>query len=285
MKPILRRVVCRAAVLVLALSPSAFAQQRPLVTEDPETIGAGRLLLEGGVDFAHDQQYSLSGLKGNLWRVPALGVSVGISSIAEIQFDGGLVDRLSIAERRPAPLASELAVTGNSTHDFPDFVIGAKVRLAPEGVRRPAFGVRFATRLPNASNENGLGPDTTDFFISALGAKTVQSVRVVGNIGVGILADPIDGHRQNDVLTYGVSFARAMTQRAELVGELDGRASVAAGAALPGTENHGAMRLGGRYTRGTVRLDGGLYFGLTTGDPTVGFTVGATYVFNAFTLP
>ena len=28
-------------------------------------------------------------------------------------------------------------------------------------------------------------------------------VRVVGNVGLGILGDPTDGQRQNDVLTYG----------------------------------------------------------------------------------
>ena len=38
-----------ALVLFLVAASSAFAQQRPLVTEDPETIGAGLVLLEGGV--------------------------------------------------------------------------------------------------------------------------------------------------------------------------------------------------------------------------------------------
>ena len=36
---------------------------------------------------------------------------------------------------------------------------------------------------------------------------------------------------------------------------------------------------------GTVRLDAGVYFGLTTIDPTVGFSAGFTYVFNAFKVP
>ena len=56
-------------------------------------------------------------------------------------------------------------------------------------------------------------------------AKTIQSIRVVGNIGAGILTNPTSGVGQNDVLLYGLSFARAVTQAAELVGELNGRAS------------------------------------------------------------
>jgi hypothetical protein len=279
------RCACLVSIL-LAFARPVVAQQRPLVTEDPEPIGAGRVLIEGGIDYAHDQHYPVSGLDGNLWRIPTIGVSVGLSSIAELQLDGGLHDRLSVTNRNPnAPLASLVTATGATTTDAEDITIATKIRLLAETMGRPAVGLRFATKLPNASNESGLGLDTTDFYMSLLGAKTVQSVRVVGNLGFGILADPTVGNRQNDVLTYGVSFARAMTQQAELVGELNGRISTRSGEAFPGTESRGLLKFGGRYTRGTVRLDAGMAIGLTTVDPTIGFTLGFTYVFNAFTLP
>lgn len=275
-----------AAIVTLLLAQPVFAQQRPLVTEDPETIGAGRILLEGGIDFEHDEQYPVSGLKGNLWRMPTVGISFGLSSMAELQIDGGLYNRLTIDTRNPlAPLASQVTATGSSTSDVEDFVVATKIRIVPEGGNRPAFGMRFATRLPNASNESGLGNDTTDFFASILAAKTVQSIRLVGNIGLGILTDPTGGSRQNDVVTYGVSFARALTNKAELVGELNGRGSTRSGGPFPGTESRGLMKFGGRYTQGTLRFDAGLLFGLTTVDPTVGFTLGFTYVFNAFRVP
>ena len=83
-----------------------------------------------------------------------------------------------------------------------------KVRFLSETANRPAFGLRFATKLPNASNESGLGPrhDRTSTFRSS-SRKTVRSIRIVGNLGVGILSDPTVGNHQNDVLTYGLSFA------------------------------------------------------------------------------
>jgi hypothetical protein len=271
---------------VLAIATTAFAQQRPLVTEDPETIGAGRMLIEGGLDWADNMQYPASGLEGNLFRFPTLGLSFGISSIAELQLDGGLHDRLSISRRDPtAPLAGLVTETGDSTSDISDITVATKIRIVAEGARRPAFGLRFATKLPNASNESGLGLDTMDFSMSALGAKTVQSIRVVGNLGFGILSDPTQGNRQNDLLLYGVSFARAMTQQAEIVGELNGRWSTRSGDAFPGTETRGLLKLGGRFTQGSVRFDAGVFFGLTSIDPTFGFTGGVTYVFNAFTVP
>jgi hypothetical protein len=150
---------------------------------------------------------------------------------------------------------------------------------------RPAFGLRFATKLPNASNESGLGTDTQDFYAQILGAKTVQSIRIVGNLGAGILGGPTSGNRQNDVLLYGASFARALTQSAELVGEVNGRVSTRRGEAFPGTESRGLLRFGGRFTHGPIRFDAGMFFGMTTVDPTVGFTGGFTYVFNAFKVP
>ncbi len=283
-----RRFGARAAVaalVILAGAAGAEAQQRPLVTEDPETIGAGRVLVEGGVDWGRDVRFPVSGLEGNLLRAPLVGVSVGVSAIAEIQIDGGVYNRLAITGRRAAPMADMVTATGDRTSDVEDLVVATKVRIAGETAGRPAIGIRFATKLPNASNESGLGLDTTDFFASVLVGKTVQSVRFVGNVGLGILGDATRGDRQNDVLTYGVSVARALTGAVELVGEMNGRVSTRSGPPPPGTESRGAIRIGGRYTVSTWRLDSGLLIGTTPRDPGVGFTAGFTYVFDAFKVP
>ena len=279
-------IVMVATSVTLALSaPPAQAQQRPLVTEDPEPIGAGRLLIEGGLEVLRRQEYPVSGLEGRLTRLPLLGVSVGISSIAELQLDMPLYDRLSIARRNPtAPLANLVTAAGSTTSDSGDLVVGTKIRLVAEGVGNPAVALRFATKLPNASNESGLGLDTTDFLASAIVGKTVQSVRVVANGGFAILGDPTFGHRQNDVITYGLSLARALTNESEVVGEVNGRVSTRGGGPYPGTETRGTAALGARYTRGPIRFDGRILFGLYEVDPRIGFGVGFTYVFNAFTL-
>lgn len=278
-----RRLLIAAALVLLPLSASA--QQRPLLTEDPETIGAGRILTEFGFDYGKDVSYPASGLEGNLLRLPVVGVSVGVSSIAEVQIDGGFYNRLSITERNVAPLSDMVTATGDSTSSVEDWSIGMKIRLLSETGRRPAFGFRFATKLPNASNESGLGLDTTDFFASVLAAKTVQSIRTVANIGVGILGDPTRGDRQNDVLTYGFSMARALTQAAEIVGEINGLIDTAEGAAPPGTGSRGQVRVGARYTVGGWRGDAAILLGVTSRDPSIGFAAGFTYVFNAFTIP
>jgi hypothetical protein len=277
------RLLCAAALVLQPIL--AFAQQRPLVTEDPETIGAGRVLVEAGLDYDRSVSYPASGLEGNLLRFPVIGVSIGVSSIAEIQVDGGLYNRLSITSRELAPLSGMVTATGETTTSVEDLVIATKVRIVGETESRPSLGLRFATKLPNASNESGLGLDTTDFYASILVAKTVQSVRIVGNVGLGILADPTRGDQQNDVVAYGLSFARALTPQAEVVGEVNGYVSTRSGVPPPGTESRGSARFGGRYTIGTWRADAAVLFGLTSRDPGFGFTTGFTYVFNAFQVP
>lgn len=279
------RLIALGTVVFLLLSGIAFAQQRPLVTEDPETIGAGRLLIEAGVDLERDVFYPVSGLSGNRISIPTFGLSFGLSSMAEIQIDGGLYQRLSVTDEQPAPLSTLLDFDGDQTTDVEDFVLATKIRLFTEAASRPALGLRFATKLPNASNESGLGHDMTDFFASLLVAKTVQSIRVVGNAGVAILGDPTASvPEQNDLLTYGLSVARALTTSAELVGEITGRIN-AADEPDPGAESRAEVRLGGRYTRSAVRVDAGVILGLTSHDPKIGATAGFTWVLDAFRVP
>jgi hypothetical protein len=228
----------------------------------------------------------VSGLQGDLMRLPTLGLSFGLSSIAELQIDGGIYNRLHVTDRTTAPLSHMLDFTGDHTSDVEDIVVATKVRVLSETPGRPAIGLRFATKLPNASNENGIGLDTTDFYATLLIGKTVQSVRLVGNAGLGILGDPTRGDRQGDVLQYGFSVARAVQQGVEIVGEINGRLQPQEDEdAPPGTDTRGAIRVGGRFTHGTVRFDGGIILGMTSRDPSFGFTLGLTWVFRGFTVP
>jgi hypothetical protein len=150
---------------------------------------------------------------------------------------------------------------------------------------RPALALKFATKLPNAQNEKGLGLDTTDFHFGFLLGKTIQSVRVVGNAGFAILGDATRGDRQNDVVTYGVSLARAVKNGVEVVAEINGRANTRSNTPPVGTESRSMMRVGTRYTRGLVRLDAALLVGVTERDPSWGLTAGFTWVFKAFKVP
>ena len=271
--------------IVLAHGATSAAQQRPLTVEDPETIGGGRLLIEAGLDYGTDIFLPVSGLTGDLLQAPVVGASIGLSSIAELQVDAVLYQRMHVSSRVPAPLEFKVRYEGEHTADAGDIVLATKLKVISEGTTRPSFGLRLATKLPNAGNESGLGTDTLDFSATLLLGKTRRSTRYVGNLGIAIIGDPVRGDRQADVLAYGFSLAHAFREGLEAVGEVNGHFQWAWDFPSPGAESKATFRTGLRYTRGSGRVDGALIVGTTSRDPDIGFTVGYTHVFDAFPPP
>jgi hypothetical protein len=113
----------------------------------------------------------------------------------------------------------------------------------------------------------------------------VRSLHVVANLGFTIMSEPLDAAKQNDVVAYGLSFARSIGPDVDVVGDVNGRWSTRHGVAPIWTESRGIVIAGGRYKRGSVRVDAAAFVGLTSIDPTIGIKVGWTYVFTAFSLP
>lgn len=269
------RVALCCFALVAGAASAAPAQQRPLVTQDPEVIGAGTVLVESGVETGSNIWYPVSGLTGDRVGVP-IGLSVGLGTVAELQIDGGY-QWLAIDRRDFAPLDSRVG-PGDRTSDVIDVTLAMKVRVLEEGARRPGIGLRFATELPNASNESGLGLDTLNFVGTILLGKDVAAFRVVGNLGVAVLSDVLQGSLQHDALVGGVSVAFAVRPSMDVVGEIAGRQVLFADRAPIGAEPRGQVRAAVRYTRGGWRADGGLVIGTTRQDPGFGVLVGLTWV-------
>jgi hypothetical protein len=276
----MRKALPSVLLLCLMAPVAGYAQQRPLVTEDPETIGPGRILLEGGIELDDDVSNEAYGVKGDIAHIGTFGASVGFSTNAEIQIDGGVIQRLRISDRTlGAPLFATLPLApGEQSSGLADLVLATKIRFASETDARPAFGVRLGVKLPTADEDKGIGLGTTDFFVSALIAKTVQSVRTVGNVGLFVMGNPEDAQEAATALGFGVSVARAMTNAFEVVGELNGRLTPFETVVPAGLESRAVFRLAGRYTYSMLRVDFGMLAGITNRDPSFGISAGATYV-------
>jgi len=277
------KLITRALLILTCLAGGvsiAGAQQRPLLTEDPDPVGEGKMLIEAGIDHTWTQLFPVSGLKGNLLRGPLLGISTGVGPSAELQLDGLSWSRLAIHQRFDAPPAPMVDLTGDSTSSAEDIVVGTKLRFLRETARRPSFGFRFATRLPTAGDEKGIGLDTMDFFQSLLIGKSIRSTRIVANFGWAILSDPTNGNSQNDVLSYGFSVVHRLGMLAVLA-DVNGLFSTRRGTPPPGTDTRGTATFGVRYPIGQVRLDGGYFTGVTASDERSGVTGGITWMFDS----
>ena len=148
-------------VLCLGAAAPALAQQRPLVTEDPETVGAGNILLEGGFDCSRTSPIRRPGSRGDLLRVAHARRQL------RLQLDPRTADRrrpLQPPEHRPS--RARRRCRRRSTSPASGRRRSRTSSSRPRSgwsPRRPAvraLGVRLATKLPTASNESGLGLDT-----------------------------------------------------------------------------------------------------------------------------
>ena len=257
-----------------AAGPAAAQQVRFLRTEDPQPVPAGVAVVEPGVEVLSGVAYPLSGLTGTLVTAPFLAFRIGFGR-AEFRISGGYDVLLIDARDSLAPFARDLEVDGDWTGDTHDPVVETKMLLWDESSTRPAVAARVRTKLPSATNEDGLGTDALDWYVDLLAGRRWGATRLVANFGMGVLSIPARGDRQNDVLTYGLSLAHR-SGRLEMAAEVAGRADAKADTP-PGTENRGEARFGAAWGSGAVKVDGAVVIGLEDPDADVGLTLGASW--------
>lgn len=261
---------------VLLIECQLFAQQRPLRTDDAELVKTGNVRLEFGFEFLQRQQFLLSGLEGDLTRVGTTSVHVGLGEYAEFQLTGVIQNFLSVSERNPPMIPPD--VSGNSTSDFGDLIFATKLKLASEKGARPALAFKFEVQLPNASNESGLGTDTTGVYGSLLASKHLGKLQLLGKVGVAILDSPVQPNSQADLVTYGLAAIFPIKPKFNLVSEVNG----GDGDPQLGFAKEAQVRLGVQFWAAGLRWDIAGIAGLHEYDAHSGLTIGLTYEFQAF---
>ena len=265
------------------------AQQRPLLTDDVDITPAGALDLAIGIDFFQDAKFPLSGIKGDLTRVADTRVRTGLASNVEIQVEGALQNYVAINSRTAS--AIPLTVTGNSTNDFDDFIVSAKIKLRNEGKLIPALGLKFGYQMPNTNQALGIGTNQINIFTKILLQKKFGSIldktprfNAFGNIGLGIMTAPLERFTQNDVFLYGLAGIYRLNGNVNILSEVNGRMNTRGGEAPLGTESVGQFRIGTQIKASGLRFDTAAAFGLTKYSPRSGFIFGVTYLTpNIFT--
>ncbi len=277
------QVLLLAALAMLLISSSAVAQQRPLVTEDVEIVKPGSVRFEFGFDFSQDKNFTLSGLNGDLTRFGVVSATFGLAPNVEFETGGVIQNFLSINHPyRASAVPLQLSQSTNSTHDAGDFYLATKIKLRPETKRLPGVGFRFGAELPNSNQSRGIGVNQINFFATTLVGKNFgKRVRVVGNLGLGILTAPIDRFTQNDVLLYGLGISYLYNDRLTLVGEVNGRYNTRSQAPL-GTESDGSARLGARIRAAGLIWDIAGIKGIHNNSAKSGISFGVSYEASLF---
>lgn len=269
-------------ILVFAVT-GLRAQQRPLLTDDIDITPAGSLELSIGVDFFQNAKFPLSGIEGDLTRVGDIRVRTGLASNVELQIEGSIQNYVAINSRNPSVIP--LTVTGNSTNDFDDFIVSAKVKLRSEGKIIPALGLKFGYQMPNTNQALGIGTNQINIFTKILMQKKFGSVvgrtprfNAFGNLGLGIMTAPLERFTQNDLFLYGLAGIYRFSNNVNILGEVNGRMNTRGGSAPLGTESVGQFRIGTQVKASGLRFDTAAAFGLTKFSPRSGIIFGVTYL-------
>ncbi len=277
-----------ATAISMVMNIQARAQQRPLITEDVEIVKPGSVRFEVGLDFLQDKNYPVSGLNGDLTRIGVVSMTFGLAPNIEVETGGVIQNYLSINRQyRPSAIPLQLSQAPMSTRDTGDFYLATKIKIRSETRRAPSVGFRFGAELPNSNQSRGIGLNQTNFFATALAAKSFGRVRVISNLGLGILSSPIDASgnispfTQNDVLLYGLAASYRFNERLILVGEVNGRHSTRKNAPL-GTESDAAARIGARIRAGGLIWDLAGIKGLYSNSERSGITFGVSYEASLF---
>ncbi len=283
----------RTFILILLLTSicgMTHAQQRPLLTDDIDITPAGSIEIGAGVDFLQNAKFPLSGIKGDLTRVGDIRVRTGLAPNVEMQIEGVLQNFVAINSRTPSPIP--LSLTGNSTNDFDDLIVSAKIKLRSETKNLPAVGLKFGFQMPNTDQARGIGTNQINIFSKVIVQKKFGSVlnrtakfNLFGNIGLGMMTAPLDAFTQNDVILYGVAGIYRVNERINIVSEINGRQNTRNNGAPIGTESIGQFRVGTQIRASGLRFDAAAAFGLTRYSPRSGIIFGVTYQSSSIFTP
>jgi hypothetical protein len=249
--------ILAAAVLLGAAGP-AWAQTRPLVTEEATTAGRGTIVLEAGAQAIRAEPNFLTGAARDRWDGPELRLV--FSPADTVELDVEWTARVGV---RGDPDFGDVS-------DFGDVALRAKVRVA--GGDRSALALRFGVFLPETSFGNGLGPNTLRTFAQVLASRRAGPATVHVNAGLALIDEPLRAHEQRDLLAYGVAVTVPVS-RIALVGEVVGLA----GRGSPGADARSEARGGVRVGQGRLRADAAVRRGLTRAAGEWGITAGVSW--------
>ncbi|MBZ5528474.1 MAG: transporter [Acidobacteriia bacterium] len=266
-------------------SAGLWAQDRPLRTVDAETVPAGMLRAEVGMEFLRNIDFPLSGLSGDLTSAGVINFRMGVGSLAEVQIEGSIQDFLDIHSQGISYITPLQLSGANSTHDTGDYSLSVKLRVLKEKGRRPGVALKTGFTMPNSNEKKGIGNNTLAAHAILAVGKQWKGVKLFGNAGVEVIDAPNALHAQNDVVRYGGALAIPAGRRVEIVGEVAGRYSprtITVG--LVGTESRGEARMGVRIAAGGFTWDVAGIAGLCRDDPGSGITFGVRKELRIFHL-
>ncbi|MBI3991302.1 MAG: hypothetical protein HY350_04040, partial [Candidatus Omnitrophica bacterium] len=250
--------VFASAILFYASQAWAFW---PVDTEKAGVLRSNKVEFISGIEYLKNRQLEFTPQERNrdIVDFPIIGVRWGIGGKSEFQckFEGVYLDEES----------------RESEYGSGDLKIWHKINFMDENGKFPSTGFRWGVKLPNASDEDRLGTDETDFFASMLFSKKACHVMAHLNLGLAILGEPDQASRQEDLFTYNAAVEYPVKQAA-IWAEVSGYAG------SKENNNFSVARIGVNWGKTPLTYSAALGVGLTEESEDWGIRGGLRYAFG-----
>jgi hypothetical protein len=191
--------------------------------EDAAKLERGELKLSVGGGYYSSAPFPYSGLAGDLYEAPWIGLRYSASDNAQFYFNGAVRKFLTVDLIENAPGSGELeqpVELNQSRSATGDFSIYSKLRI-PLLDNKLDLGLLTGFTMPNTNTPSGLGLDRNVIHGRAILGYSIGSVRLITNIGIAIIDNTI-GSGQDDFFSYGFGAAVTPVSGVELHGEFYG---------------------------------------------------------------
>lgn len=255
----------------------------PLFLEMPTLtfVPKGTMRVTLGARWQDDVELPYSGLAGDLAQLGMVRVDVGFGSRIAVRIQGTTRQVLKIDwdQSRQVP-PSNVDPADDRTDDAGDFSVLTVAQIMPQRGWKPALGLRVEAKLPNTSQANGIGTNTTDVLLSVPAQSRFGRLVVNTDVGLAILTHPTNAQAQTDSLLYGLSAAYELTPRWLVSGELVGRWAHNGGTI--GTGNRGGVHVGVSWSKGPLAVGLIASHGYGEGGERIGGLLSVSYGFRVF---
>ncbi len=197
----LKTALSRYVILVTGfLSISFLSIGEPMVSDEAYMEGWCNTSVGSYIKYASTNYNPYFSIEGDTYTVPLLEVDIGIG------------ERVNFEILWPAYILAE-GRKGKSTDSWGDARLSTEIGLLKETSTRPASAFRIGIKMPNTSDESGLGTDEPDICGYLLLSKSYSDINVHTNLGVKIISDPFSKRNQYDVFLYRVAVERSFVEK------------------------------------------------------------------------
>lgn len=175
----------------------AFAA-RPLSTDDAACVEKGHFEMEYGTEYVNqlDKEINLS-----------------------LVIKRGLLNDLDLGVEIPYKFVN--FYEGAKTDGFSDVKIMSKLNLIKERPILPDTSISFSYKTDSANNDKSLGTGKPEYIINSIFTKSISQITCHANLGYSFKED-FDDSDNEDTLNYGLALEYAVSDRLNLVGEING---------------------------------------------------------------